>query len=115
MVADGSLQVLFVQYVDITPNLLANGTCCVPANCATNCGNYFELCYKAINTSGSCLSSLTTGVHLTEPAVGGIGYVRNFSIGDSLGNGLTNPVSLSFFGAWLVSDVPVMRWYITMM
>ena len=100
MGADGSLEIRFVQYVDVTLTL-EDGTCC-SASCTESCVNYFEICYQA-NLKGFCANSTTTGSFITTRHPSGIGHFRDFMSGESLGNGLTNPISLDFNGVWPVS------------
>jgi hypothetical protein len=91
--AGGLLEIRFVQYFDLTLRL-ENGNCCLPS-CSGSCDNYFEICFVHV---GSCI---TTGNFLTSPLPSKPSVnVKNFTLGQDLGNDLTNPISWSFYGAW---------------
>ncbi|XP_062520995.1 uncharacterized protein LOC134195919 [Corticium candelabrum] len=104
--ADGNVEIYFDFYLDINLQQ-SNGDCCRPAAgaCLKSCANYFEVCYRPVNTTELFLTCQTTGVLLTAPdPVFTSAHSLSFTLNQTLGNGIRNPISLFFKGSWPVSE-----------
>lgn len=95
--ADGYMEILLVQLIDRDLRV-SNGDCC-EADCTSSCGNYFVFYCRLGRDYDAppCLDRITTGPLLTANTTGN-GHERDFTPGESLGNGVTNPVQVSFRG-----------------
>ena len=100
------MQIYFDSYFDGNVKQ-SNGDCCRPAVgvCLESCGNYFEVCYRPVNTTELFLTCQTTGVLLTapDPVFTSLSSIT-FTLNQTLGNGVRNPISLFFRGSWPVSE-----------
>ena len=100
------MEIYFDFYLDINLQQ-SNGDCCRPAAgaCLKSCANYFEVCYRPVNTTELFLTCQTTGVLLTAPdPVFTSAHSLSFTLNQTLGNGIRNPISLFFKGSWPVSE-----------
>ena len=101
------MEIYFDYYLD--GNLKqSNRNCCRPpvgCICFESCDNYFEVCYRPVNTTELFLTCQTTGVLLTapDPEFASLSSVT-FTLNQTLGNGVRNPISLFFKGSWPVRE-----------
>ena len=94
------MEIYFDYYLDFTLKQ-SNGDCCHPpvaaSPCTTTqaCDNYFEVCYRPVNTTELFLTCQTTGVLFTAPdPVPAVLFTIYFTLNQMLGNGVRNPISL---------------------
>ena len=102
------MEIYLEYYLDFSLEQ-SNGDCCRPPvnanSCTMTCDNYFEVCYRPDNTTELFLTCQTTGVLLAASDTKYLGaHSLNFTLNQTLGNGVRNPVSLFFKGAWPVSE-----------